>query len=247
MYWHGEAVVSRMFKSVRDKLRAFGPFLIRRFLMRYSSKDVEKLLKAMEQVITPFPPPMSALIIHDYGRDPYLILISCLLSLRSRDPVTYSVSKELFSVAQTPQEMLKIPLEQLEKIIRPIGFYRRKAMILQEVSRDLIDHFKGKVPKTEAELLSIKHIGRKTANLVLSMAFDKPALCVDTHVHRIANHMGLVHTKTPEATEIALKKIVPQAWWGRLNHIFVVWGQNVCKPASKRCSCTGLIKKALLS
>lgn len=213
--------------------------------MRYSSKDVEKLLKAMEQVIAPFSPPMSALIIQDYGRDPYLILISCLLSLRSRDPVTYAVSKELFSVAQTPQEMLKIPVQELEKIIKPIGFYKRKAMILHEVSHDLIENFKSKVPQTEAELLSIKHIGRKTANLVLSMAFDKPALCVDTHVHRIANHMGLVHTKTPEATEIALKKIVPQAWWSRLNHIFVVWGQNVCKPGSKHCLCVNFIKKDL--
>lgn len=209
--------------------------------MNYSKKDIEKLLNAMEQAVANFPPPMSELIIRAYGKDPYLILISCLLSLRSRDPVTYAVSKELFAHATTPQEMVALPLSELETILKPIGFYHRKAQILHEVSADLIERFKGKVPKHEAELLSIKHVGRKTANLVLSMAFNKPALCVDTHVHRIANHLGLVHTKTPEATEFALKKAVSPAWWGRLNHIFVLWGQNVCKPAAKNCNCKVLL------
>lgn len=213
--------------------------------MHYSKKDIEKLLKAMEKAVAGFPPPMSEQIIQDYGKDPYLILISCLLSLRSRDPVTYAVSKELFNHAKTPYEMVQIPLPQLEKILKPIGFFRRKAGILKEVSHDLIERFDGKVPSTEQELLSIKHIGRKTANLVLAMAFDKPAICVDTHVHRIANHLGLVHTKTPEQTEIELKKVLPRAWWGRVNHIFVLWGQHICKPAAKQCSCKPFVKHIL--
>jgi len=159
--------------------------------------------------------------------------------------VTYAVSKELFKQATTPQEMVHIPLLELEKILKPIGFFRRKAVILKEVSRDLIERFNGKVPSTEQELLSIKHVGRKTANLVLAMAFDQPAICVDTHVHRISNHLGFVHTKTPEMTEIALKKVIPRVWWGRLNHIFVLWGQHICKPAAKSCSCKPFLQHTI--
>lgn len=205
--------------------------------MKYTQEIIEKLLHTMERKVAHLPPPMTELIIHDYGKDPYLILISCLLSLRSRDPVTYTVSKELFEHARTPQEMVVLPIKTLEKILKPIGFYHRKSRILQEVSKELLERFGGHVPHTESELLSIKHIGRKTANLVLSMAFGIPALCVDTHVHRIANHLGLVHTKTPEETEIALKKIVPKKWWRKLNYIFVVWGQNICKSHTKKCHC----------
>lgn len=209
--------------------------------MNYSKKDLQKLLLAMEQAVEGLQPPMTELIIRDYGKDPYLILISCLLSLRSRDPVTYVVSKELFKHATTPEQIIKMPLAKLEKILKPIGFYHRKAAILKEVSQTLIERFDGKVPKTEAELLSIKHIGRKTASLVLSMAFNKHALCVDTHVHRIANHLGLVQTKTPEQTETALKKIFPPAEWKRVTYLFIMWGQNICKPASKRCRCKDLL------
>ena len=195
----------------------------------------------MQQKLTTFPPTMSSMIIHDYGKNPYLILISCLLSLRARDTVTYPISQELFKHAQTPQEMLKLSIPQLEKILKPLGFYKRKAHILHDVSQELIDRFHGKVPRTEEELLSIKHVGRKTANLVLSMAFDVPAICVDTHVHRIANHLGLVKTKTPEQTEVELKKIIPQKDWGIINDTFVRWGQNVCKSNMKQCACKRLL------
>ena len=133
--------------------------------------------------------------------------------------------------------MITLPLATLEKIIKPIGFYHHKAMVLKHVSKELLERFDGTVPQTESELLSIKYVGRKTANLLLSMAFDIPAICVDTHVHRIANHLGLVHTKTPEETEIGLKKIIPQSWWCKLNYMFVVWGQNICKPTTKKCHC----------
>lgn len=206
-------------------------------IMKYTQKQIVTLLKTMERKVAHLPPPMTTLIIRDYGKDPYLILISCLLSLRARDVITYPVSKELFKYARTPQEMLALSLSKLEKIIQPIGFYRHKAMVLKAVSKELLERFNGKVPKTEEELLSIKHVGIKTANLVLSAAFDISAICVDTHVHRIAHHLGLVSTKTPEETESALKKIIPKAWWGRLNYIFVVWGQNICKPNTKQCRC----------
>jgi endonuclease III len=125
--------------------------------------------------------------------------------------------------------MLKIPI--------PLGFYKRKAQILHDVSKEIIERFHGKVPSTETELLSIKHVGQKTAHLVLSMAFDIPAICVDTHVHRIANHLGLVETRTPEETEAALKKMIPKKWWSKINDIFVRWGQNVCKSNTKKCRC----------
>ena len=171
--------------------------------------------------------PMSLLIQQEYGKAPYLILVSCLLSLRARDTVTLPICRQLFSSAQTPHQMLAISRSDLEHILRPIGFYRQKAKTLHEVSRDLIARFKGKVPSDEADLLSIKGVGRKTANLVRGMAFDIPAICVDTHVHRLANQLGLVHTKTPEQTEREMATLVPKKYWIEMNHLLVTWGQQV--------------------
>ena len=210
----------------------------------FSQTALIQLLTAMQAAVGQLPPPMTTLIIRTYGKDPYLILISCLLSLRSRDAVTYPVSVALFEQATTPQAMVALPRHTIEAIIKPIGFYKRKAMILQQVSQELIDRFNGQVPCDEQLLLSINHVGPKTAALVLGCACDIPAICVDTHVHRIANHLGLVHTTAPAATEAALKKIVPRDWWIRLNYLFVVWGQNVCKPRSKECQCKTLLPKS---
>lgn len=170
--------------------------------------------------------PMSLTLNKEYGRDPYLVLIACLLSLRSRDVVTIHVCRELFTYARTPQELLRIPIKQLEKIIHKIGFFRKKAETLRSVSNELIERFGGKVPHTEQELLSLKGVGRKTANLVLSEGFNQPAICVDVHVHRLANQLGLVHTKTPEQTEYALQKIFPQKDWRDINRLLVMLGQN---------------------
>lgn len=187
---------------------------------------LQQLFNTLQTAIQDLEEPMSHKIVDDYGKDPFLILISCLLSLRARDVVTYKVSKELFKQAKTVQQLVKIPVATLEKIIRPIGTYKRKARILHEVSQYLIDHHDGAVPRDEAALLAIPGVGRKTANLVRGIAFDIPSICVDVHVHRIANALGLVHTKTPEQTEIALKKIIPKKDWLKINHLFVVWGQN---------------------
>lgn len=180
--------------------------------------------------------PASLSIVERYGRDPYLILISCLLSLRTRDTVSLPASIRLFEYAKTPGQMLELSLEQIENLIFPCGFYHRKALLLQAVSKDLLDRFDGKVPCNEEDLLSIKGVGRKTANLVLGVAFGIPAICVDTHVHRVSNRLGLVATKTTEQTEFELKKILPEEYWIEYNHLIVMWGQNICVPISPFCS-----------
>lgn len=190
---------------------------------------LRKATKSMEQ-------PASVNIVNQYGQDPYLVLISCLLSLRTKDTVSFPASQRLFEHAKTPAQMLKIPIKTIEKLIYPTGFYHRKAILLHEVSKDLLERFKGKVPKIEQELLSIKGVGRKTANLVLGVAFDIPAICVDTHVHRISNRLGLVKTKTTDETETELKKVLPPEYWTEYNHLLVIWGQNICVPISPHCS-----------
>lgn len=150
--------------------------------------------------------------------------------------MTYVVSKKLFDRAKTPAEIANMPTHELESIIKTIGFYRKKAATLQAVSRELIVRFGGTVPGTADELLSLPGVGLKTANLVLSVGFDQPAICVDVHVHRIANRLGIVSTKSPEQTELALKQLVPREQWSILNDLFVMWGQNICTPQSPRCS-----------
>lgn len=204
--------------------------------MERNSKKILEIIKLLHKSIGSMPQTMIQRIIDQYGKDPFIILISCLLSLRTRDELTLQFAQELFSIAKTPDQILKIPISKLEKIIYPIGFYRKKAKILHDVSRVIIQKFKGKVPSTEKELLSIKGVGRKTANLVLSQAFDIPAICVDTHVHRISNRLGIIKTKTTEETEIELQKIIPKIYWAEINNLFVIWGQNICVPISPFCS-----------
>lgn len=175
-------------------------------------------------------------IVKEYGQDPFLILVSCLLSLRSKDIVTLPVCRILFQQAQTPEEILAIPLSSLESIVFKLGFYRQKARTLHSVSRDLIQRFGGKVPDSHQKLISIVGVGPKTANLVMGHAFGVPSICVDTHVHRISNRLGLISTRTPEETEMALKKVVPEKYWIELNSLLVMWGQNICAPISPWCS-----------
>ena len=190
---------------------------------------LRKATKGMEQ-------PASVSIIQQYGRDPYLVLISCLLSLRTKDTVSLPASQRLFEHAKTPSQMLALPITKIEKLIYPTGFYHRKAHLLHTVSQDLLDRFKGKVPADLEDLLSIKGVGRKTANLVLGVAFEIPAICVDTHVHKVSNRLGLVKTRTTDETEQELKKILPPEYWIEYNHLMVVWGQNICVPISPKCS-----------
>ncbi len=167
--------------------------------------------------------------------DAFKILISCLLSLRTKDSNTEKVSENLFSVASTPQEISKLPTKELEKIIYSSGHYKKKARTLKSVSSELLKKFKGKVPDTESELLSIKGIGRKTANIVLAFAFNKQVLPIDTHCHRIPNRLGWIKTKTPEKTEEKLSKILPKKYWKEFNALFVLFGKEICTPLSPFC------------
>lgn len=180
--------------------------------------------------------PMISTLIDEYGHDPFVILISCLLSLRAKDTATLPVCRQLFSRARTPKAILKISIKQLEKILYQVGFYKKKAAVLYSVCTELIDRFAGIVPNTEEQLLSINGVGRKTANLVLGDAFGVPAICVDTHVHRISNQLAIVQTETPQETEEALKRILPIEYWIEYNKLLVMWGQNNCVPVSPFCS-----------
>ncbi|RJO63812.1 MAG: endonuclease III [Candidatus Omnitrophota bacterium] len=172
-------------------------------------------------------------------KDPYLVLISCILSLRTKDKVTHQASQRLFALADNPTKMIQLSLKALTRAIYPVGFYRIKAKTILGVSLRLLDDFAGKVPRTLEQLLSLKGVGRKTANLVLGLGFGIPAICVDTHVHRISNRLGWVKTKTPEETEQALMRLIPKNCWIVLNTIMVAFGQHICVPVSPLCSrCT---------
>ncbi len=167
---------------------------------------------------------------------PFKILISCLLSLRARDESTEKVSAKLFLIADTPEKISKVPIKKLEKIIFSSGHYHKKAATLNHVSKEIIKRFNSKVPNTKEELLSIKGIGPKTANIVLAFAFGKQALPIDTHCHRVPNRLGWVQTKTPEKTEIELIKILQKKYWPNFNAIFVAFGREICQPISPKCS-----------
>lgn len=201
-----------------------------------TDQKITAIVRILRKATKGYELPLSDQIIKEYGKDPYLLLISCLLSLRARDVSTIHVCRELFKYAKTPKELLAIPLVKLEKIIYKTGFYITKARVLRLVSQRLLDDFGGKVPKTKEELLSLHGVGQKTANLVLSLAFGIPAICVDTHVHKISNRLGLVKTKNADQTEKALEKILPKKYWIEWNRLLVMWGQNVCVPISPFCS-----------
>ncbi|MBI4776601.1 MAG: endonuclease III [Deltaproteobacteria bacterium] len=170
------------------------------------------------------------------GRDPYRVLISCLLSLRTQDKTTWNASARLFQKADTPQAMIALSETEIREAIYPVGFYRRKAQVILDVSRTLLEQFGGKAPRDLDDLLSIRGVGRKTANLVLTVAYGLPGICVDTHVHRITNRWGYVQTKGPDATEIALRQHLPGEYWIELNDLLVPFGQAVCKPISPLCT-----------
>lgn len=180
--------------------------------------------------------PAAELIVQKYGKDPFVILISCILSLRTTDRVSYDASVRLFAIARTPKEFLSIPEQKIAECIFPVGFYRKKAYTIKCISFVLIKQCERTVVLTFDQLLALPGVGRKTANLVLGYAYEIPAICVDTHVHRVSNRLGLVKTKTPGETEEALKKIIPQQHWIELNSLLVMWGQNICRPQSPKCS-----------
>lgn len=169
-------------------------------------------------------------------RDPYIVLTSCILSLRTKDQTTAAASKRLFALAKTPEQMLKLSVKQIENAIYPVGFYITKAKRIKEMAKVLLDNYNGKVPDDLDELLKLNGVGRKTANLVLTLGYQKLGICVDVHVHRISNRLGYVKTKNPYETEMELRKKLPKQYWIVYNDLLVTWGQNVCKPISPFCS-----------
>jgi len=169
-------------------------------------------------------------------KSPFMVLISCLLSLRTKDKVTAEASNRLFKLANNPEKMLGLSIKSIEKAIYPVGFYKTKAKRIKEICRVLLDDYEGVVPNEIDELLKLNGVGRKTANLTVTLGYGKLGICVDTHVHRISNRLGLVKTKTPEQTEFALRKKLPQKHWLIYNDLLVTYGQNLCVPISPWCS-----------
>lgn len=169
-------------------------------------------------------------------RDPFEVLISTVLSLRTKDEVTRKASLRLFDRARSPSEILALSEAEIEKLIYPVGFYKTKARNLKKICAQLMDEYGGEVPDDLDELLKLPGVGRKTANLVITLGYGKLGVCVDTHVHRISNRLGFVKTKTPEQTEMALREKLPKQYWIEYNDLLVTWGQNICKPISPWCS-----------
>lgn len=176
------------------------------------------------------------LIAEQTGRDPFRILIGCLLSLRTKDETTGPAAARLFALADTPAGIAALPRRAIERAIYPVGFYRTKAAGLQRVCRELLERFDGTVPLRLDDLLTLHGVGRKTANLVVTFGFGLPGICVDTHVHRISNRLGFVVTDAPDDTEQVLRRRLPRRHWIGYNDLLVSFGQNVCHPTSPRCS-----------
>ena len=192
--------------------------------------EIVSTLKAVKQ-------PQSEFVkLMDSFNSPYLVLIACILSLRTNDRTTYPATLRMLELAKTPKEMKNVKVEDLAKAIYPVGFYENKAKQIIELSRQIDEELDGKVPDTIEELVKFNGVGRKTANLVLSQGFNKPAICVDVHVHRIFNRLGYVCTKNPEETEFALREKLPQKYWIDINTLMVTHGQNICKPTKPKCS-----------
>lgn len=195
--------------------------------------DIDKIVKLLKDAKQP----QSEFVkLMDSFRNPYLVLIACILSLRTNDKTTYPATLRMLELAKTPKEMKNVSVEDLSKAIYPVGFYENKARQIIELSKTIDEELGGKVPGEIEDLIKFKGVGRKTANLVLSLGFNKPAICVDVHVHRIFNRLGYIKTKTPEETEFALREKLPQKYWIDINTLLVTHGQNVCKPIKPKCS-----------
>lgn len=197
--------------------------------------NIDSVMAALETAARDWETPAVTIISQRDG-DPFKVLVSCILSLRTKDTTTGPASLRLFSLADTPGKMILLDLRQIEQVIYPVGFYRNKAAQILEICRQLNEKYDGYVPESIEELLRFKGVGRKTANLVVTLGFGKPGICVDTHVHRICNRWGYVMTNTPEETESRLREILPGRYWLRINDLLVSFGQNICRPVSPFCS-----------
>lgn len=196
---------------------------------KITEKRIEKIVKTLEEYYT------THVMEDNYTGNPYKALVSCLLSLRNRDEVTFPVAEKLFQVADTPYKMVKLSHKELCENIKSINYFITKAENILNISRILVEKHNGNVPSTMEELLAFRGVGRKTANIVLSVGFEIPALAVDTHVHRISNRLGLVETKKPDDTEIELTKIIPKKYWRAWNQVMVLHGRGDCRPINPLC------------
>jgi len=200
------------------------------------AKNVGPVMRALAREIDGLELPAVEKISESSQEDPFQVLIGTLLSARTQDATTAAASARLFAKARSPEAMAKLTVRQIEKLIYPVSFYRHKAKHVKATCRILVETFRGRVPGTMEELLTLPGVGRKTANLVLILAFKSAKnICVDTHVHRISNRLGWVRTDLPDETEQALYRATPGRWWPIINLYLVTWGQNVCRPIYPRC------------
>ncbi|PHX90817.1 MAG: endonuclease III [Nitrospirae bacterium] len=198
--------------------------------------QITAALRVVKREIRQWEEPVLGVVSRESHRDPFRILIACLLSLRTKDKTTGEASGRLFALAYQPASMLALPLQKIEQAIYPACFYRTKAKSIHAICRRLLRDYGGAVPDSIEELVTLSGVGRKTANLVVTVAFGKPGICVDIHVHRISNRWGYVKTKTPEETEEALRQKLPKPHWITLNDLLVPYGQHLCQPVSPFCS-----------
>lgn len=199
-------------------------------------REIHATIWILKRVIRQWREPVVGVVARESGRDPFRILISCLLSLRTKDQTTDQASRRLFSLAGDPVRMLALSQKQIERAIYPVGFYRNKAKHIREICRRLLTNYDGRVPDSIDELVKLPGVGRKTANLVVTVGYRKPGICVDVHVHRITNRWGYVSTKTPDQTEQALRRKLPKQYWIMFNDLLVPYGQHLCQPVSPFCS-----------
>ena len=199
-------------------------------------EQIHAAVRIVKREIRRWQEPVVGVVAKESNRDPFLILISTLLSLRTKDKTTREAGDRLFALARNPATMLQLPLKKIEQTIYPVGFYRTKAKSIHEICHRLLDEYSGAVPDSIDDLVSLPGVGRKTANLVVTLGFGKPGICVDIHVHRISNRWGYIKTKTPEESENALRRKLPKQYWIIYNDLLVPYGQNLCLPVSPLCS-----------
>ncbi len=201
-------------------------------------QHLDEIFKKLKKELEKNPNPvLSKKKLDDIEKTPYTTLISCILSLRTKDEVTEKASKRLLSKYNTPEKILKVSDKEIENLIYPVGFYKNKTKTIKDISRTLIEKYNSKVPDDFDELLKLKGVGRKTANIVMVYGHNKKGfLPIDVHCNRIPNRLGWIKTKTPFETEIELKKVLPRKYWDDFNHLFVKFGQTICLPVSPLCS-----------
>ncbi|PLX67518.1 MAG: endonuclease III [Denitrovibrio sp.] len=198
--------------------------------------DIHNVYKLLEEEYLSMDEPSVTKISKQTKRDPFRVLVSCLISLRTKDEVTLDASIRLFNVADTPEKLVELEEEEIQRLIYPASFYKTKSTTIKNISSVLINEYNSIVPAEIDELVKLKGVGRKTANLVVVEGYGEPAVCVDTHVHRIFNRLGYVKTKDADKTEIELRKHLPREYWIRINEILVAYGREICKPVSPYCS-----------